>query len=106
MAVSYVNFSKSTSNQESKVLSENNSHQITLEAFESSSPETTLNPSSGVVDLYYRPHGSTAYILGTTIDLSSGAKLATWGGIFTGVRLINTHGSSSLIKGDYIGWKS
>ena len=80
-------------------------HQITLQAFESSSTGTSLNVSSGVVTVNYMPTNSTAYIsMSDTIDLSSGPVTQLFSGTYSGFQFTHTMGSSAPFTIHYTGW--
>ena len=107
MSVSYRNTSKTTAFSTLDVLDSNTNHQFVFQAFESTAPGTPLNPSSGTVVLKYRPLGSTAYITYSSgIDLSSGPNIFSLSSrVINSIQITHTHGSSTLTKLDYYGWR-
>ena len=80
-------------------------HQLVMQAFESSSTGTALNPSSGIVTITYKPLNSTAYLSMTnTVDLSSGPVMRLFFGVYTSLQLAHTMGSSAPMTAHYNGW--
>ena len=79
-------------------------HQLCCEAFTTAMAPVSV--SSGVVTVTYRCPGSTAYVaMSDTVDLSSGAVVKLFSGVYNSLIMTHTHGSTAPVEFKYTGWK-
>ena len=103
-----VNSTVSTSTQTLAIDPNSFNHQISVIPYGSDVAEVADFPSSGIVEIRFRPDGSTMYEKMTdTINMTSGIQTKTFTGIYDSLRLDPTVWDSTLCGFcvRYRGWR-
>ena len=103
-----VNSTVTTSTQTLKIDPNSYYHQVTVMPYGTSTDVVNDYPSSGYIEVFYRPEGSTGYIkMSDTINLTSGANTKLFTGCYDALRFDTTKPDSTHVgfKIYYRGWE-